>query len=191
MQTNWEVEQKYYVDDMTALKLSLNRAGFESMGTERNSDTYFRHPNRDFRATDEAFRIRTLDKSSCVTYKGKRLAGAVKTRPEIELPIVHEDRESWLEMLKQLGFEPLPAVRKIRHIYKRTTELTSGASKMVVTLDEVQLLGNFAEIEIVVAEASELERASAQIQAMARELGLSRVQSKSYLSQLLAKIGWE
>lgn len=187
----WEVEQKYVVEDMAALKQSLLAAGFEQVSAERNVDTYLRHPSRDFRATDEALRIRCLEGSSCITYKGKRLPGVVKLRPEIELSIVHAERDAWLTIFQQLGFTALPTVEKQREFYRPGADSEYADSKILVALDDVHLLGSFAEIEIVVAAENELEPASAEIQGLAQVLGLNTVQPRSYLSLLLAKLELE
>ncbi len=191
MNANWEVEQKFVVEDLAVLRLKLNDTGFEYVGSETNSDTYLRHPSRDFRATDEALRLRSLENSSCITYKGKRVPGVVKSRPEIELSFDHADRESWLEMFQQLGFTPLPTVEKQRQFYRPRQNSKHGTSKILVALDEVQLLGSFAEIELVVANVNQLEQASAEVQSLAGVLGLNTVQPKSYLSLLLAKLELE
>ena len=47
-------------------------------------DTYFSHPARDFAATDEALRIRSIDQENFVTYKGPKLDATTKTRREID-----------------------------------------------------------------------------------------------------------
>ncbi len=194
MQGNWEVEQKFNVADVQGLRLKLAACGFVRHSTERNSDVYFRHPCRDLKATDEAFRLRTLDHTSCVTYKGKRLASKVKSRPEIELSIEHDEREQWLQMLQQLGFTPLPAVVKARETYAVAANsglsLASAiaSSGLHVTIDEVEQLGSYAEIELVVAQPTLLEQAGVEIQRIAELLGLTGVEPRSYLSMLLARL---
>ncbi|MEO8271235.1 MAG: class IV adenylate cyclase [Aureliella sp.] len=193
MQTQWEVEQKYEVDDLPALRDRLAISGFTSIGSETNSDVYFRHPCRNLKATDEAFRLRSLNDSSCVTYKGKRLAGPVKSRPEIELSVSHVDRESWLAMFTQLGFTPLPAVVKRRESFVKSAEesrqdVGAHSSTLHVMLDEVEQLGSFAEIELIVSAESELQQAAQRIEQVAKQLGLRNVQPRSYNSMLLAKL---
>ncbi len=196
MQTQWEVEQKYEVDDLPGLRDRLAAGGFISIGSENNSDIYFRHPCRDLKATDEAFRLRSLNDSSCVTYKGKRRAGAVKTRPEIELSVSHADRENWLTMFTQLGFTPLPAVVKCRETFvKSTIDLSevaaAQATTLRVTIDDVEQLGSFAEIELIVSAESELQPAAERIEQVAKQLGLRNVQPRSYVAMLLAKLNIE
>ncbi len=197
MQANWEVEQKFKVADVQGLRLKLAECGFVRQGSERNSDVYFRHPCRDLKATDEAFRLRTLDDTACLTYKGKRLESAVKSRPEIELSIAHKERDQWLQMLQQLGFDPLPAVVKARETYaldskhRSSAESALSSSGLHVTIDEVEQLGTYAEIELVVSQPSQLEQAAREIELIAGRLGLSKVEPRSYLSMLLCQLGVE
>ncbi len=193
MQTQWEVEQKYNVDDLPALRDRLAAEGFIAVGSETNSDIYFRHPCRDLKATDEAFRLRSSKDSSCVTYKGKRRTGPVKTRSEIELSVSHSEREDWLTMLVQLGFTPLPVVVKRRETFVKSAANPSPygsvqPATLHVTLDEVEQLGSFAEIELIVSAESELPPAAERIEQVAKQLGLRNVQPQSYLSLQLAKL---
>jgi adenylate cyclase class 2 len=198
MPDSWEVEQKYVVSDSSNLLARLATAGFTCVRTEEHTDVYFRHPCRDFRLTDEAFRLRQVGHEGCVTYKGKRLPGVIKTRREIELTVGQADWQQWHEMLELLGFEPLPAVRKQRQVYLPGEAMPQdGVAEQLektamngiqVLLDEVQQLGSFAEIELIVTEAERMDAAHRQIAELARQLGLNQVQPKSYLSQLLAKL---
>ena len=219
MPTTWEIEQKYRVDDVQLFLAKLDQLGFELRNIESNHDIYFRHPCRDLRASDEAFRLRTVDTECCVTYKGPRRAGPVKSRPEIELRIAAEQADSWLLMLQQLGFVPLPAVIKRRHNYYFPPNGDSPwHAALNVTLDEVQSLGNFAELELLVhvpdeaappamagseqlesagpadqviasRGTSEIDSASQFILEMAEQLGLHVPQPRSYLSLLLEQLG--
>ncbi len=81
MPNSWEVEQKYRVQDPPQLIRNLATMGFSERVVELHEDTYLRHPCRDFRATDEAFRVRVVNETCCLTYKGPREPGIVKTRP--------------------------------------------------------------------------------------------------------------
>jgi adenylate cyclase class 2 len=189
MQRDFEVEQKYFVSDLPRLEQSLEKVGFRYVRTEVHCDTYFRHPCRDLRTTDEAFRLRRVDDNACVTYKGPRLSGTVKSRPEIELGIVAGEQEQWRSMLSHLGFEPLPDVRKTRRIF--LTEERTVDRSYAVMLDAVETLGNFAEIESIVHDLSEMEQVRTEIEQLGACLGLTEIQPQSYLSQVLSKLGVE
>lgn len=188
MSDGWEVEQKYHVHDEKAIQKRLADVGFVATKVEQHTDTYFRHPCRNFRDTDEAFRLRRVNDQACVTYKGPRLDFEVKTRPEIELDITTRDFESWRTMFGHLGFEPVPSVVKQRTIYSTTS---ADFSQFKVMLDEVQELGMFAEVELLVHVESELTVAAEKISELGALLGLDDTQPKSYLAQLLALKGLE
>lgn len=186
----WEVEQKFIVTDAEQLLKRLSQLAAIEMPVERQIDTYLAHPCRDFKATDEAFRLRQFNAEACVTYKGRRLPGNVKTRPEIELSIRQTEIPQWLEMMKHLGFQPKPQVRKTRRIFSVAAPTPeAGGMPFTVAIDEVVDLGMFAEIELLVEAAEQLEEAGQRIEKLAVSLGLSQVQPRSYLSLLLTKLG--
>ncbi len=202
MQNAWEVEQKYVVQDVVVLLDRLQSLGAIPMETENHVDTYLKHPSRDFKVTDEAFRIRQVDSKAFLTYKGKRLPGSVKTRPEIELAIHATETSQWLEMLQHLGFQPVRKVRKHRRIFilrssaitrantNNAGDFTAPAFESVtVAMDRVEELGDFVEIELLIADLAQIDAARAHIEETAASLGLSEVQPRSYLSQLVAKFG--
>lgn len=186
---SWEVEQKYIVQDADQLQRRLQDAGYVLVGTEEHEDIYFRHPVRDFRQTDEALRLRKLNDRLLITYKGQRLEAVVKTRPEIELSLRAEECGSWEQLLQCLGFAEVERVRKQRSIFKATASGDELSLRIIISLDRVQGLGDFAEIELIVADAGRLHEAQSAIELQASALQLTQVQPRSYLSQLLAKKG--
>ncbi len=193
MNSPWEVEQKFIVSNVDMLLERLRQLAAVEMPTEQHVDTYLAHPCRDFRATDEAFRVRQYNLEACVTYKGKRLPGNVKTRPEIELPIGQADVPQWLAMLQLLGFQPKPEVRKVRRVFSvaGNGDFAAPSKPFIVALDEVAQLGTFVEVELLIDDPSQLELARSQIEFMAQSLGLFVVQPRSYLALLLLKLGVE
>ncbi len=202
MQNAWEVEQKYVVQDVDRLLDRLQSLGAVPMETENHVDTYLKHPSRDFKVTDEAFRIRQVDSQAFLTYKGKRLPGTVKTRPEIELAIHATETSRWLEMLQHLGFQPVRQVRKFRRIFilqssaiaqmnpPNESDFAGHAFENVtIAMDRVEDLGDFVEIELLITDLAQIESARSHIEATAARLGLAEVQPRSYLSQLVARFG--
>lgn len=190
MHGSWEVEKKFHVDNVEALRQRLSQFGFMQGEREQHRDTYFRHPCRDLRATDEAFRLRMVNSEACITYKGPRLKSSseVKTRTEIELNVDASENEQWRMMLQHLGFAAVPTVEKTRQLY---TSLDEAWNSVIVALDCVEQLGDFAEIEILVTDDTQLGAAQATINHLGEQLGLSRPQSRSYLSLLLEHLGVE
>lgn len=258
----YEVEQKYRLTDPAAFAQALAEGNVEWTRETREEDTYFRHPTRDFRQTDEALRIRVQamrslsgtvsplphgevpvteeclqhqqrrrdgvgevpepvecqsestspfpasgssnDSPSAVgsiaeafqlptgnewttrafiTYKGPKLRQSSKTREELELPLVTDAEQlpQWKALLQVLGFQPVTPVRKVR----RKAWLEWQGTRVEISRDWVQNIGEFAELEIVVKGQDEIPEAEQKILALAQKLHLGDVEMKSYLELVL------
>lgn len=135
-----EVEGKYRVRDLESMRTRLIRLGAEPLTSGTEVDIYFQAPHRDFAATDEALRLRQSGTGCELTYKGPRVpAGGVKAREEITLRV--DTKDDCVAILSRIGFVPVSEVRKHRETYR-----LSGAT---VTLDQVEGLGSFVEIEVI------------------------------------------
>jgi adenylate cyclase class 2 len=152
---------------------------------QHECDEYFNAPDRNFKDTDEAFRIRTSGDAVWLTYKGPKLPGEVKTREELELSLQVEV-EQLRQLLLALRFRPVATVAKQRELF----ELTRDGFSLSICLDTVQQVGEFVEIEAL-AEPSQAEAASRVVQELARELGLTDVVRRSYLGLVLEAQGRE
>lgn len=179
----YEVEQKFPVSDMAALEARLAAIGATISEPQPEVDLYFAHPARDFARTDEALRIRRKGPLGSITYKGPKIDQTTKTRREIELPLSPgaESAEAWAGLLEALGFRPVAEVRKAR----RKVDIPWQGRRVEGSLDEVERLGSFAELELLV-EADGLESAKACIASLAESLGLRVSERRSYLELLLA-----
>jgi adenylate cyclase, class 2 len=80
--------------------------------SEFQEDTYYTHPCRDFRKTDEALRIRKTD-GLFITYKGPKMRSDVKAREEIEYEVLLEA----FRLLEVLGFRKAFTISKKRKTY--------------------------------------------------------------------------
>ena len=178
----YEVEQKFRVVDLSACKETLRQLGAEFGKATRQVDRYFAHPSRDFAATDEAFRLRRDGQTNRITYKGPKVDATVKTRQEIELPLA--DGSDYLNqfsvLLEALSFQPVAQVSKLR----TEAQVKWKDRTVTVCLDEVEEVGDFVEIELVVGEP-ELAEAKAVVLSLASDLGLSSGVRSSYLEMLL------
>jgi adenylate cyclase class 2 len=179
----YEVEQKFRVrgfDQVRHALLSLSPS-WRPRAVQR--DRYFAHPNRDFTVTDEALRIRSTDEHHVITYKGPRQQHVVKTRREIEIPLGSgSDRvKEFSGLLEALGFRSVAVVTKSRQPF---AVAWSGRS-FNGTLDEVDSLGDFVELELVVSEDG-IAEAQLAVQGLADQLGLTDRESRSYLELVLA-----
>lgn len=177
-----EVEMKFRIEDVAAFRSRLEALPVTALPTERHVDTYFRHPVRDFAATDEAFRCRVVDDQAWLTYKGPRLDGTTKSREEIELPLANaEGAREFGTMAERLGFSAVREVRKTREGW----QIDDGGQSLTIALDTVPGLGTYCELEVIVAQASQFDGARERVMGLAERLGLRDTERKSYLCLLL------
>ncbi len=201
----YEVELKYRVADVPEVEAALERLGASWHGTTEQVDRYFNHPSRDFAVTDEALRLRSTAVGVAITWKGPRLDATAKTRREIELPLalaavpataealaavpatvealaaVPATLDRWTGLLEALGF------RRVREVVKqrRLATVAWEGAVIEVVLDHVAGLGDFVELELQ-AESAGIAVAAARIESLARELGCTNPERRSYLEMLLA-----
>lgn len=183
-----EVEVKFKGADRAATVAALLELGAQLVEDRTDADLYFRAPDRDLKATDEAFRLRRAGAKNVLTYKGPRRDAETKTRTEIEVPLAPgPDAAAAAERLfAALGYAPVTTVRKKRRVYR----LTRDGFHCEACFDTVEGVGEFVELEIVADEA-DYERAKAAVLALAAELGLSEKEPRSYLRMVLQAQGAE
>ena len=179
----YEVEQKYRVEDLNDLRSKLSNLGAAAGRPQQHWDTYYNHPSRDFAETGEAFRIRRIDGVPLITYKGPKLPGRIKARRELEWRLDPGDPSGDLteELLQLLGFRPVASVSKERQPYSISGEF----APIAVVIDHVENVGNFAELELIVAEKGSVEGARDKIQLFSERLGLRTAEPRSYLEMLI------
>lgn len=184
---HFEVEQKFRVASLQPTLDALEQLGVEVSAPVQQIDRYYRHPQRDFSQTDEAFRLRSVGAHNCITYKGPKLDQETKTRCEEEVGIAEGDaaRASCDAIIQHLGFEPVTTVIK----HRRTAALRQADLEIEFALDQVDGLGEFVEIEIGVsapsADDSAMDEAKQALAKLALEFGLTEVERRSYLELLL------
>ena len=183
-----EIERKYRIDDPGSVRASLHNLQAIPLGTQVEVDGYFQAPDRDYKHTDEVLRLRTADGKTKFTYKGPKQAGSIKIREEIELEIVSigTGRISAEAFLEQLRYRPVATVTKTRESF----QLTVANCQLTVTLDSLEGIGTFAEIEAI-GEINDIGPLEIQIHAMAERLGLSQDEHRSYLAMVLEREGIE
>lgn len=179
----YEVEQKYHLHHLESFEEALKEYDAVEALIEHHADTYYNHPCRDFAVTNEAFRIRRIGDVPMITYKGPKLPGVVKARREMEwhLDPGDHDGSKTAELLEHLGFKEVATVRKIR----RPFCVRDNTGPFGVVIDEVQGLGHFVEVEVMVEKPEDIERARFKIQMIARQMGLDKPESRSYLRMVL------
>jgi adenylate cyclase class 2 len=147
-----------------AVEVALADAGAAEREVVEQADTYYDAPHRAFAETDEALRVRreTRDGETAarITYKGPKVDAASKTRREVETGV--ESGDDAAAIFDALGFEPAATVRK----HRRHFELDG----YTVTLDRVEGLGEFVEVEMdVELDGSEAKTESEEAVEAARE----------------------
>jgi adenylate cyclase class 2 len=177
-----EVEMKFPVSDFGAVEKRLADWHAVRKDPITETDHYFNAPDRDFARTDEALRIRRIGTANYLTYKGPRLDLRTKTRNELETPLRPGDEaaEEMTSILLCLGYRPVAAVHKKRQRF----ELLRHHFSLEVSLDDVDEVGRFVEVEIL-APDHELESARSTLLQVSGELGLSTSERRSYLEMLL------
>ena len=177
-----EVEVKYRTADPAAVVEQLKAIGAEFAGERTDEDHYFNAPDRDFKQTDEAFRLRRIGAENRLTYKGPKREAATKTRTEIEVRLADGDAAAadTERMLTALGYRPTAVVRKRRAV----CHVAGRGPDLEVCVDDVERVGTFVEVEAVADEAG-FEEAKAAVLGLAAELGLTEQERRSYLEMLL------
>ncbi|ACS90557.1 MULTISPECIES: class IV adenylate cyclase [Thermococcus] len=174
-----EIELKGYADDRVFRNI---REAFEFMRKEIHEDMYFSHPCRDFSKTDEALRIRIKRFNghfeALLTYKGPKIDNISKTRKEIEVTIDNVD--AYIELLHALGFREVLTVKKSREKYYVEKGVT-------ITLDEIEGLGKFVEIEKLETDERNIENEVKRLLKILESLGVKQFERKSYLELLMEK----
>ena len=165
-----EIEIKARCEDLGAMRSLLIEQGASPQGCLIQKDSYLTHPCRDFGVTDEALRIRDDGKSRTLHYKGPRLGGKAKSREEIAVPLV--DDTAMVAVLERLGFRTEYMVRK-----QRETFILHDCE---VSLDSVDGLGSFIEVEYIGAE----DIGEKVVSDVASLLGIEGCEKRSYLELL-------
>ncbi|MFB6169611.1 MAG: class IV adenylate cyclase [Haloarculaceae archaeon] len=155
--------------------------GASREGTVRQADTYLNHPVRDFAETDEALRVRREERDGTeraeLTYKGPLVEAESKTHEELETEVQAGDTAA--AIFERLGFDPAATVEKTRERYR--------VGEFTVTLDTVEGLGEFVEVETDVPAESDVEAARERAYDVLADLGLDPAAQirTSYLGLLL------
>ena len=165
-----ELEMKAKIDKYTKGRIDqiLRRAEFLEERIE--DDVYFSSPVRDFKETDEALRVRYSGDKAILTYKGPKLDKISKSREEYEAYVSGEIEQ----ILQKLGYKKLLNVRKKRKVYLY--------KDFTISLDEVEELGEFLEVELKSENLQDVKR----IENIFEDLFLES-ERRSYLELLLLK----
>jgi adenylate cyclase class 2 len=172
-----EIELKVRIPSLDPIREQLTKKHAQSCGRVHEHDIYYNAPHRDFGITDEAVRVRYTDDHAVVTYKGPKIKKyGLKAREELNFAV--ESGEAFETMLARLGFTRTTEVNKWRETFRLGTA--------TISLDTVDELGTFAEIEVITGD--EAENPTALIEKIAKEIGADGEPIlASYLELLLSE----
>ena len=173
-----EIELKFRVNGFADIEKKLSRGS--DPREEVETDTYYAHPCREFKATGEVLRIRSKeDLEYVLCYKSGKKDGVVKAKRELEVDL-HKDEAATLHtILSSLGFTESITVEKWRRSYFRT----AAGFDVTVCLDDVKDLGEFVEVEIVCEEEDRVD-AERVVHQVASKLGLTNPVTKGYAAMM-------
>jgi adenylate cyclase class 2 len=172
-----EFELKVRVSSLDPVRKQLIGHKARFCGRVHERDMYYNAPHRDFGVTDEAIRVRYTNDHAVVTYKGAKIkASGLKAREELNMVV--DSGAVFEQILDRLGFTRTAEVNKWRENYR--------LFEAAVTLDEVENLGTFVEIEILAED--ENSNPAARIEKVAQEICVyGKPILASYLEMLLTK----
>ncbi len=161
----WEVEVKFRVADLRALRSKLRAVGFRLVTRRtREMNMLYDLPGEVLRARKELLRLRQYGSKWKLTHKSGTKSGRHSSRVELETDV--NDGKKMDAILRALGYSPSFRYEKFR------AEWTDGKGQVVV--DETPI-GNFCEIE----------GASRWIDATAKMLG---VKQENYITKNYATL---
>ena len=173
-----EVEVKAKISSFSEMEEKLKKIGATKSKHEFQEDIYFQSPIVDFGKTDEALRVRTTDNNIFITYKGPKIDKHSKTRKEVEMNI--ESAEKARDIFEEIGFTPTRTVRKNRQYY--TYE------NFEISLDDVEGLDPYMEIEISLEDNEDHSKAQEKIFELFEKLGITEGFERTSYMELLEKI---
>jgi adenylate cyclase class 2 len=132
-----ELEVKFYLQDLRALRQCLKRLGsHKTQARHHEHNLRFDTPSGDLELQHQVLRLRR-GKSARLTYKGPAgVQGGVSARREIEFKV--SDYTAARTLLEHLGYQ----VSMIYEKYRTTYQL----NEVIITLDEMPY-GDFVELE--------------------------------------------
>ena len=173
-----EVEVKAKIDSFEEMEKRLENLGALKSKKEFQEDIYFASPIVDFAQTDEALRIRTTNNNIFITYKGPKLNKDAKTRKEVEMSI--ESASKAKDIFEEIGFKEVRTVRKNRQYY--TYE------NFEISLDDVEGLNPYMEIEISLEDGNDYDDAQKSIFELFEKLGITEGFERTSYLELLENI---
>jgi len=167
-----EIELKAHIKDSEALKLLLSDKAQYLCSFEKEDTYYFPSNNSDIpksgvrlRSENKAFQDGTEKKDVYVTYKTKEARDGIEINDEKEFEVLSSQNSTarvFNEFLKMMGLMPGYSKRKRGWAFSK--------EEIYAELLEVEKLGWFLEMEIVVNDIDEPDRKDATIKEKRKKL---------------------
>jgi len=172
-----EVEVKVRIEGIEGMEKRIKEQGAEYKGTLKQADEYFDFSDMRIFNSGGAFRVRAAEGCYRVTYKGCKKDKETTSREEIEIEV--ESREKVVKILERIGFIRLCEIKKKRKVYH--------LADLKISLDEVEGLGSFMEIEGMANSEGEYRKKRGEIFRLLDKLGVSSgdISQKSYMEMAL------
>ncbi len=156
----FEVERKYKVPDLSAIKAKLDAAGAKPfMKDNVETDYFYDTPDGALNAAGKQLVLRAMAPSGRVLWfvKGPSADECVST----DLP----DLTAAQQLLASLGYQETDRLSKARDVY--------FLKEFHLTLDIVKPFGSFVEVAVMTDDADSLPNWAVKVEAMAEKLGLT------------------
>lgn len=139
-----EIKLKLISPRLSDLRAKLLNEGKKIYDVEHQVDIYYNSIYRNFKETDEAVRIRVVEKNNNnkyveLTYKGPKLSHNIKSREELTVKLDYIQLDDIRKILEKLGLKEVMRVEKTRESFL--------IDNYYISLDYVDKLGEFIEIE--------------------------------------------
>jgi predicted adenylyl cyclase CyaB len=182
-----EVELKARVADRAAVEARV--ASFaRPAGDVDKLDAYWHGPEWRLQRGARGFRLRREGGNCVVTFKSKRGEGGIEINREREFEI--SDPDAFVEFAYRIGCEPFYTKRK--RGLKFVAEAEGGIGPAAIEIVDVQGLGDFIEIEVLLLEEDPMAISLAQgeIRSLLARAGVREEAIESrYYSELLMAAG--
>ncbi len=183
-----EVERKAYLKDLSILDKIKKISEYTEKSTKK--DTYFA-PFAIKRLDvykDPIFRIRSKDGKNILSYKKKKIVEKTEINIENEIDISSLDKPSLRSFFQYIGFYPFIEKKKTTNLYK-TKKNNFDVS---IEHNNIENLGEFIEIEILIDEEKDIEKANKAINDLFEKLEIQKedIESKYYIDLLMEKNRW-
>lgn len=180
-----EVELKAHVRDRAAVEAAV--ASFARLeGAVDKRDAYWHGPDWRLNRGTRGFRLRSEREGTVVTFKTKRSEGGIEINRESEFEV--SDPGVFAEFALRLGCERFYEKRKRGRVYKAG----DGAGGATIEIVEVEGLGCFIEIEVLLEDEDPARVALAQgeIRSLLARSGVGEADIESrFYSELLMSAG--